>query len=139
MAQHQFKEELIFSRNMLVEQKSFRSLYLADTLESKNPAVGIHQSRVSSDWPPQRLHGHVHIDNNHAILRRGLPDANILIRFHRNVRKRDELRIDPDARKLQITSTTVRRHKDDIFPHYQAKCQSLMTSDRSRSTSADRR
>ncbi|RRT37969.1 hypothetical protein B296_00050242 [Ensete ventricosum] len=64
-----------------------------------------------SDRPPQRLHRHVHVNDNDAILWRGLPDAYIFVRFHRDMRERDELRIDPDARKLKITPTTIRTNK----------------------------
>ena len=94
----------------------WKLIFSSETFKCKNPAVGIHQSRVCCDRPPQRLHRHVHINDNHAILGRGLPNAYVLVRFHRDMRKRNELRIDPDARKLHITSKTIGTHKDGIFP-----------------------
>jgi len=70
------------------------------TFESKDPAVGIHQSRVSSNWPPQWLHRHAHIDYNNTVLRRCLSHTNILIRFHRHMSKSYKLLVDPNTRKL---------------------------------------
>lgn len=72
-----------------------------ETFKSKNPAIRIHQRGIRRDRPPQRLHRHAHINNHHTVLGRGLPDTDILLRFHRDMREGDELRVYADARKLK--------------------------------------
>lgn len=88
------------------------------TFQSENSRIRIHKSRIRSYRPPQRLIWHVHINDNHAILWSGFSNTYILIRFHRHVRERDELRIDANARQLQ---SQVRSHKPHHSNHYLAK------------------
>lgn len=71
------------------------------TFKSKDSRIRVHKGRVCSDGPPQRLIGHAHIDNDHAVLRRRLPNTYVLVRLHGDVGERHELRIDANARKLQ--------------------------------------
>lgn len=75
---------------------------MLDTFQCKNSAIWIHQSWICSDWPPQRLHRHVHVDDHHTVLRRRLSDAYVLLRLHRNMRESDELRI--YAKRWQLKS-----------------------------------
>lgn len=84
------------------------------TFQSKNSGIGVHKCGVCSNWPPQRLIWHIHINNYHTILRRRLADTYIFIGFHGNICKRDELLIDSYARQLQFHNTT---HKIKILPN----------------------
>ena len=85
------------------QEKNTKIQQLQPTFQSEDPRIRIHKSRICSNRPPQRLHRHVHINDNHAVLRSRFSNAYILIRLHRHVREIDELRIDADARQLQIT------------------------------------
>lgn len=109
--------------NVSLQQFQYRKISFPSyvTFQSKDPRIGIHESRISSNGPSQRLHRHVHINNNHTILRRSLPNAYILIRLHRHMRKSNELRIDAHTRQLQQqTSHTTKlnftpsKHKDQL-------------------------
>lgn len=84
------------------------------TFESENSGIGVHESRISSDWASQRLHWHVHINHNNTVLRSSFPDANVLIRFHRHVSERDELRVDSDASQLQKNDHRIAKSKIEI-------------------------
>lgn len=69
---------------------------LCSTFQSKNPAIRIHQGRVRCDGPSQRLHWHIHINDNDTVLWGCFPDTYVLIGFHGNMCKCDELWTNPN-------------------------------------------
>lgn len=71
------------------------------SFKSEDSRIRVHESGVRSDGPPERLVGHAHVDNDHAVLGRRLPNANVLVRLHGDVGERDELRIDANAGKRE--------------------------------------
>ena len=85
---------------------NIQQLKAQPTFQRKDFGIWIHKCRVRSNRPPQRLIGHIHIDNDNAILRCCFPHAYILIRFHGDMRERDELWADPNARKLHAHQIT---------------------------------
>lgn len=94
-----------YKYNSQVKQNNTKAYIIAQlTFQSKDSRIGIHKSRISSDRPPQRLHRHVHIYNNHAVLRSRFSNAYILIRLHRHVRESDELWIYANARQSESFS-----------------------------------
>lgn len=83
------------------------------TFKSKNSGIGVHESGIGCDWTPEWLHGHVHVDDHHAVLRRRFPHAYVLVRFHRHVRERYELRANPHARQLHQQQQFDSNQKND--------------------------
>ena len=83
------------------------------TFKGNNPGIRVHESRVSSDWASQRLHGHAHVNDHNTVLRPGFPHANVLVRFHRHVRERHELRVDPNASQLQQPKRRIAKLKNN--------------------------
>lgn len=71
------------------------------TFECEDPGVGVHERGVGGDWASERLHGHGHVDDDDAVLRRGLADADVLLRLHGDMGEGDELRRDAEARQLR--------------------------------------
>jgi hypothetical protein len=71
------------------------SSYLS--FEREDPGVGVHERGVGGDGPAEGLAGHGHVDNDDAILRGGLPDADVPLRLHGDMGEGDELRRDPQA------------------------------------------
>lgn len=71
------------------------------TFEREDPGVGVHERRVGGNGPAEGLAGHGHVDDNDAVLRRGLPDADVPVRLHGDMGEGDELWRDPQARQLQ--------------------------------------
>lgn len=65
--------------------------------EGEDPGVGVHEGGVGGDGPSERLHGHGHVDDDDAVLRGGLADADVLLRLHGDVGEGDELRRDAQA------------------------------------------
>ena len=71
------------------------------TFKRENSGVRVHKSGIGSDRASERLHWHGHVNHDDAVLRRGFPDANVLVRFHGDMRESDELRVDSDTCQLQ--------------------------------------
>lgn len=67
------KEKCIPVTDMRIYNSKEINLQIKDksvgTFKGQNPAVGVHQSGVCSDGPPQRLHRHTHIDNHNTVRR----------------------------------------------------------------------
>jgi len=81
------------------------------TFKRENSGVRVHESGISGDRASEWLHGHGHVDHDDAVLRRGFPDANVLVRFHGDVREGDKLRVDAHASQLQKRRTYRRVRK----------------------------
>jgi len=75
------------------------SRYLS--FKREDPGVGVHERGVGGDGPAEGLAGHGHVDDDDAVLRRGLPDADVPVRLHGDVGEGDELRGDPQARQRE--------------------------------------
>ena len=75
------------------------SRYLS--FEREDPGVGVHERGVGGNGPAEGLAGHGHVDDDDAVLRRGLPDADVPVRLHGDVGEGDELRRDPQARQRE--------------------------------------
>lgn len=71
------------------------------TFESENSGVRVHQRQIGSNWASQGLVRRVHVHDHNAILRRSFSNANELVRFHRHMRKRNELGIYSNTGQLQ--------------------------------------
>lgn len=65
--------------------------------EREDSGIGVHERRVGGDRAPERLHGHGHVDDDDAVLRGGLADADVLLRLHGDMGEGDELRGDAQA------------------------------------------
>jgi len=65
--------------------------------EREDSGVWVHERRVGGDGPSERLHGHGHVDDDDAVLRGGLADADVLLRLHGDMGEGDELRGDAQA------------------------------------------
>lgn len=91
------------------------------TFQSKNSRIRIHESRIGSNRPPQRLRWHAHINNHNTVLWCSLPNTYILLWFHGNIRKGNELCIDPNTRQLQHqikqTSHNTNHKAELVFTH----------------------
>ena len=75
------------------------SRYLS--FEREDPGVGVHERGVGGNGPAEGLAGHGHVDDDDAVLRRGLPDADVPVRLHGDVGEGNELRRDPQARQRE--------------------------------------
>ena len=71
------------------------------TFEREDSGIGVHERRVGGDRAPERLHGHGHVDDDDAVLRGGLADADVLLRLHGDMGEGDELRGDAQAGELR--------------------------------------
>lgn len=71
------------------------------TLEGQDLLVRVHEGRVGSDGPPQRLHRHGHVDNDDTVGGGRLAHADELLRLHCDMRERHELLVDAQVRELQ--------------------------------------
>ena len=74
------------------------------TFEGEDPGIGVHEGGVGGDGAAERLHGHGHVNDDDAVLRGGLADADVLLRLHGDVGEGDELRRDAQAGELWRTS-----------------------------------
>ena len=84
--------------------------------EGEDSGVGVHERGVGGDGPAEGLHGHGQVDDDDAVLRRGLADADVLVRLHGDMGEGDELRRDPQAREREGLAHgdggVGRRHRD---------------------------
>ena len=52
-----------------------------NVFEGEDPGVGVHEGGVDGDRVAERLHGHGHVDDDDAVLRGGLADADVLVKY----------------------------------------------------------
>ena len=50
-----------------------------NVFEGEDPGVGVHEGGVDGDGAAERLHGHGHVNDDDAVLRGGLADADVLV------------------------------------------------------------
>lgn len=67
------------------------------SFEGEDAGVGVHEGGVGGDGPAEGLRGHGHVDDDDAVLRGGLADADVFLRLHGDVGEGDELGRDPQA------------------------------------------
>ncbi|PWS22811.1 hypothetical protein DKP78_16430, partial [Enterococcus faecium] len=59
--------------------------------------VGVHEGGVGRDGPAHGLRAHRQVDDDDAVQRGGLADADVFLRLHGDVGEGDELGRDPQA------------------------------------------
>lgn len=109
---HHIVQNITLKKMKQIHLKEDSSLFHStcpwSTFQCKNSGVRIHQSRVRCDWPPQWLIWHAHVNYYNTVLWWRLPYTDILIRFHCDMSKRNELWIYANTRKLWSTKKTIR-------------------------------